>query len=70
MLNRERRLKLIEQIRHFYCFCDRCLVDDIDPTVNYEKLQELIFEEAELVKDYQSIVNFAEKISKKKWGPE
>ena len=70
MLNRERRLKLIEQIRHFYCFCDRCLVDDIDPAVNYEKLQELIFEEAELVKDYQSIVKFAENISKRKWGPE
>ena len=72
MLNRERRLKLIEQIRHFYCFCDRCLVDDIclndiDPTVNYEKLQELIFEEAEYEKDYLSIVNFYVNIHKRKW---
>ena len=72
MLNRERRLKLIEQIRHFHCFCDRCLVDDIclndgDPTVNYEKLQELIFEEAELEKDYSSIVNFYVNIHKRKW---
>ena len=70
MLNRGRRLKHIEQMGQFHCVCDRCLVDDTDPTVNYEKLQELIFEEAELVKDYQSIVKFAENISKRKWGPE
>ena len=46
LLNRERRLKLIEQMRHFHCVCDRCLVDDTDPTVNYKKLQELVLEAA------------------------
>ena len=70
LLNRERRLKLIEQMRHFHCVCDRCLVDDTDPTVNYKKLQELVLEEAALAKDYLSIANFAVNIRKRKWGLE
>lgn len=70
MLNRERRQVLIHQQLHFYCICDRCLVDDNDPTVNYKKLQELIIEEADLFEDFGSILDIAENVFKRKWCPQ